>query len=107
MADKAKDLASPIRLWGRWLPIVFGVVGAVGLIAGIFLMLRGPRRAPPVEGDADPYRPAGRHDDGSDGPRTGYPNLRKDNGGSGGTDDDVTQHIPRVTDDPWRDPDTR
>lgn len=133
LADDAKDLASPVRLWGRWLPIVFGVLGAIALVAGVFLLLRGPRRRTATAGgDDDPYYPVATHDDGpddsafrdsdyrepgyrdpghddaSDRPTTVFPDLRKGTGGSGGTDDDATQNIPRVTDDPsqagWSDP---
>lgn len=131
-AADAKDLASPIKLWGRWMPIVFGILGVLALAAGIVLLLRGPRRTPATAGGEDPYYPVatqdtdagtvGTRDDsanvrgsdtygGSDDATSAFPDLRKRGGGAAGagaTDDDATQNIPRVTgDEPhgWSEPD--
>lgn len=123
-AQAAKDLASPILLFGRWLPIGLGIVGALALIAGIVVLVRGPRTPAAVVAGDDPYYPVARpetepsrdddrrdtafrgaHDGFSDAdaPTEIRPDLRK--GGSGATDDDATREFPRVTDDPWRRPD--
>lgn len=55
LATDAKDLGSPIKLWGRWIPIVVGIIGVVLLAAGIWLLLRGPKTPAPAA--AAPYDP--------------------------------------------------
>ncbi|GAA2061800.1 DUF3068 domain-containing protein [Williamsia deligens] len=122
-ASAAKDLSSPIKLYGRWLPIAFGIVGALALIAGIILLLRGPRTPAAVVAGDDPYYPVATPDDDTrdarghddfrdaDAPTEVRPNLRKDGdrgagggfaAGSGPSDDDATQQFPRVSDDSGR-----
>lgn len=133
-AAAAKDLSSPIKLYGRWLPIAFGIVGALMLIAGIVLLLRGPRTPAAVVAGDDPYYPVAtpdgdddetrqfdrREHDGftdADAPTEVRPDLRKRGSGgaaggaagTGPTDDDATQQFPRVSDDGprvgWSSPD--
>jgi hypothetical protein len=124
-ASAAKDLSSPIKLYGRWLPIAFGIVGALALIAGIILLLRGPRTPAAVVAGDDPYYPVatpeddqtrdlGRRDHdgftgadhGSDAPTEVRTDLRKGEpttgaaggaAGTGPTDDDATQQFPRIS----------
>lgn len=50
LATDAKDLGSPIKLWGRWIPIVVGIIGVALLAAGIWLLLRGPKTPAPAAG---------------------------------------------------------
>ncbi len=38
MSRLASDLATPITIWGRIVPIVTGVLGVVALVAGGFLI---------------------------------------------------------------------
>ncbi|MBT0567474.1 DUF3068 domain-containing protein [Williamsia sp. CHRR-6] len=109
-ASAAKDQQSPITLWGRWLPILFGVLGLVALIGGIVVLFRSPATAG-GGADDDPYYPVATPDDANrfrdvgDAPTTTIPNLSKDTGGTeGGYDEDPTQNIPRQD---WTDPDKR
>ncbi|MGZ8177430.1 DUF3068 domain-containing protein [Williamsia sp. SKLECPSW1] len=128
-AAASKDLSQPIQLYGRWLPIAFGIIGALALIAGIFLLLRGPRTPAAVVAGDDPYYPVATPDDDTrdlrdhehdgfhdaDAPTEVRPDLRKGAAGSGAasgtgpTDDDETQQFPRVSDDGprvgWSSPD--
>ncbi len=55
LATDAKDLGSPIKLWGRWIPIALGILGVVLLAAGIWLLLRGPKT--PAAAAPSPYDP--------------------------------------------------
>ncbi|PYE18157.1 hypothetical protein DFR67_105302 [Williamsia limnetica] len=56
LATDAKDLGSPIKLWGRWIPIGVGILGVVLLAAGVWLLLRGPNSPAPATGS--PYGPS-------------------------------------------------
>ncbi|SIR61908.1 DUF3068 domain-containing protein [Williamsia sterculiae] len=42
-AKQARDLDSPLSLWGRWLPIVAAILGVLALLAGLFFLFRGGR----------------------------------------------------------------
>lgn len=44
-ADRAGDISGPINLWGKWFPIIGGILGVVLLAGGIWLLLRGGRKA--------------------------------------------------------------
>lgn len=52
LAASAKKSMDRIHLWGRLMPIIFGVIGLVALVLGIWLTLRPqPERVPPTDDD--------------------------------------------------------
>ncbi|WP_081631518.1 DUF3068 domain-containing protein [Nocardia sp. 348MFTsu5.1] len=68
LASDAKSLSDPITLWGRWIPIVIGIIGVFLLAVGIWLLLgSGGRSKPavaadgPSDPDEQPYPP--RHEE--------------------------------------------
>jgi hypothetical protein len=56
LASDAKGLEDPITLWGRWIPIVIGVIGLLLLAAGVWQLLRGGPKTPATETNS-PYDP--------------------------------------------------
>ena len=56
LASDAKSLDDPIKLWGRWIPIVIGILGLLLLAAGVWLLLRGGPKTPAPASDS-PYDP--------------------------------------------------
>ncbi|GAA1481969.1 hypothetical protein GCM10009624_24090 [Gordonia sinesedis] len=50
-ANRAKDLASNQRLVGFWIPLILGIIGALLVLAWLFLLWRGRRAR---SGDRDP-----------------------------------------------------
>ncbi|HEY9313679.1 DUF3068 domain-containing protein [Williamsia sp.] len=60
LASDAKNLSDPITLWGRWIPIVIGIVGVFLLAVGIWLLFRGggqPKPAAAADGPSEPEEP--------------------------------------------------
>lgn len=96
LASDAKSLSDPITLWGRWIPIVFGIVGVVLLALGIWLLFRsgdGPKPATAADGPADPDQ---RHPEDSTHPGTTYPEQQYD---QQPYDPDQTRQIPVIRDE--------
>jgi hypothetical protein len=104
IAGDAKDLADPITLWGRWIPIVIGIIGVLLLAAGLWLLLRGGPRTPAAASDS-PYDPNAQQ-------RTDLIKRYRDDGTEASPaavahpgaheqpyDPDQTQQIPAVRDD--------
>lgn len=55
MADEAARLARPVKLWGLWMPIVFGVLGGLFLIAAAFVIYRQNKAEPTTGTDLEHY----------------------------------------------------
>jgi hypothetical protein len=106
IASDAKALDDPITLWGRWIPIVIGVIGVLLLAAGLWLLLRGGPKTPATASDS-PHDPNERQRTdlikqyrGNDDATAAFPAA----GARAGTheqpyDPDQTQQIPAVRDD--------